>query len=51
VVERAGSVDISFNAISIEDLQLIPLVGMTVLQPDPQAEEELQVDSADCEAA
>jgi hypothetical protein len=26
-------------------------VGMTVLQPDPQAEEELQVDSADCEAA
>jgi 3-oxoacyl-[acyl-carrier protein] reductase len=29
VVERAGSVDISFNAISIQDVQLIPLVEMT----------------------
>jgi EmrB/QacA subfamily drug resistance transporter len=26
-------------------------VAVTVLQPDPQTEEELQVDSADCEAA
>jgi hypothetical protein len=26
-------------------------VAVTVLQPDPQMEEELQVDSADCEAA
>ncbi|MBA3491726.1 MAG: SDR family oxidoreductase, partial [Rubrobacteraceae bacterium] len=29
VVDRAGSVDVSFNAISIQDLQLIPLVEMS----------------------
>ena len=29
VMERAGSVDISFNAISIQDVQLIPLVEMS----------------------
>jgi 3-oxoacyl-[acyl-carrier protein] reductase len=29
VVERAGSVDVSFNAISIQDVQLIPLVEMS----------------------
>jgi len=29
VVERAGSIDISFNAISIQDVQLIPLVEMS----------------------
>ena len=29
VVERAGSIDVSFNAISIQDVQLIPLVEMS----------------------
>ena len=29
VVEEAGSVDVSFNAISIRDVQLIPLVEMS----------------------
>jgi 3-oxoacyl-[acyl-carrier protein] reductase len=29
IVERAGSIDISFNAISIRDVQLIPLVEMS----------------------
>jgi len=29
VVERAGSVDVSFNAISIQDVQLISLVEMS----------------------
>jgi 3-oxoacyl-[acyl-carrier protein] reductase len=29
VVERAGRVDVSFNAISIQDVQLIPLVEMS----------------------
>ena len=29
VVERAGSIDVSFNAISIQDVQLIPLVDMS----------------------
>jgi NAD(P)-dependent dehydrogenase (short-subunit alcohol dehydrogenase family) len=29
VVERAGSIDVSFNAISIRDVQLIPLVEMS----------------------
>lgn len=29
VAERAGSVDVSFNAISIQDVQLIPLVEMS----------------------
>ncbi len=29
VVERVGSVDVSFNAISIQDVQLIPLVEMS----------------------
>lgn len=29
VVERAGSIDISFNAISIRDVQLIPLLDMS----------------------
>lgn len=28
IVERAGSIDVSFNAISIQDVQLIPLVEM-----------------------
>jgi 3-oxoacyl-[acyl-carrier protein] reductase len=29
IVERAGSIDVSFNAISIRDIQLIPLVEMS----------------------
>lgn len=29
IVERAGSIDVSFNAISIQDVQLIPLVDMS----------------------
>jgi 3-oxoacyl-[acyl-carrier protein] reductase len=29
VVERAGSIDVSFNAISIQDVQLIPLLDMS----------------------
>jgi 3-oxoacyl-[acyl-carrier protein] reductase len=29
IVERAGSIDVSFNAISIRDVQLIPLVEMS----------------------
>ena len=29
VVDRAGSVDVSFNAISLQDVQLIPLVEMS----------------------
>lgn len=29
VVERSGSIDVSFNAISIQDVQLIPLVEMS----------------------
>ena len=29
VVERVGSIDVSFNAISIQDVQLIPLVDMS----------------------
>jgi 3-oxoacyl-[acyl-carrier protein] reductase len=29
VVERAGSIDVSFNAISLRDVQLIPLVEMS----------------------
>ena len=29
IVERAGSIDVSFNAISIQDVQLIPLVEMS----------------------
>jgi NAD(P)-dependent dehydrogenase (short-subunit alcohol dehydrogenase family) len=29
VVQRAGSIDVSFNAISIRDVQLIPLVDMS----------------------
>jgi len=29
IVEQAGSIDISFNAISIQDVQLIPLVDMS----------------------
>ena len=29
VVERAGSIDVSFNAISIQDVQLIPLAEMS----------------------
>jgi 3-oxoacyl-[acyl-carrier protein] reductase len=29
VVEQAGSIDVSFNAISIRDVQLIPLVDMS----------------------
>jgi 3-oxoacyl-[acyl-carrier protein] reductase len=29
VVERAGSVHVSFNAISLKDVQLIPLVEMS----------------------
>jgi NAD(P)-dependent dehydrogenase (short-subunit alcohol dehydrogenase family) len=29
VVEQAGSIDVSFNAISIQDVQLIPLVDMS----------------------
>src|SRR5919107_264520 len=28
IVERGGGIDISFNAISIQDVQLIPLVDM-----------------------
>jgi 3-oxoacyl-[acyl-carrier protein] reductase len=29
IVERAGSIDVSFNAISIQDIQLIPLVDLS----------------------
>jgi NAD(P)-dependent dehydrogenase (short-subunit alcohol dehydrogenase family) len=29
IVERAGSIDVSFNVISIQDVQLIPLVDMS----------------------
>ena len=29
IAERAGSIDVSFNAISIQDVQLIPLVDMS----------------------